>query len=365
VAAVGTDRVLISATGDDTGATNAGAAYLFSTDGTLLTTFTSPTPAANDVFGLSVAAMGNDRVLIGAPYDDTGATNAGAAYLFSTDGALLTTFTHPTPAVSRPDYFGTSVAAVGSDRVLIGAVNAGAAYLFSTDGTLLTTFTRPTPAALDGFGRSVAAMVNDRVLISAYRGDTGATDAGAAYLFSTDGTLLTTFTNPTPAINDYFGSSVAAGGNDRVLIGAIGDDTGATDAGAVYLFSTNGTLLTTFTNPASAASGFGSSVAAVGTDRVLISAGSDDTGATNAGAVYLFNALAQTPDRPTLTLTLTTTNTVLISWPYPSTGFVLEENTNLGTTNWTTVTNTVTNDGAFNFVVLAINPSNNFYRLKK
>jgi hypothetical protein len=237
--------------------------------------------------------------------------------------------------------------------VLIGAVNAGAAYLFSTDGTLLTTFTRPTPAALDGFGRSVAAMVNDRVLISAYRGDTGATDAGAAYLFSTDGTLLTTFTNPTPAINDYFGSSVAAGGNDRVLIGAIGDDTGATDAGAVYLFSTNGTLLTTFTNPASAASGFGSSVAAVGTDRVLISAGSDDTGATNAG------------DRPTLTLTLTTTNTVLISWPYPSTGFVLEENTNLGTTNWTTVTNTVTNDGAFNFVVLAINPSNNFYRLKK
>ena len=35
--------------------------------------------------------------------------------------------------------------------------------------------------------------------------DTGATNAGAAYLFSTDGTLLTTFTNPTPADNDQFG----------------------------------------------------------------------------------------------------------------------------------------------------------------
>jgi hypothetical protein len=171
--------------------------------------------------------------------------------------------------------------------------------------------------------------------------------------------------NPTPEEFDIFGAAVAAVGSNRVLIGSPYDDTGAVNAGAAYLFDGNGTLLTTFTNPASAASGFGSSVAAVGTDRVLISAGSDDTGATNAGAVYLFNALAQTPDRPTLTLTLTTTNTVLISWPYPSTGFVLEENTNLGTTNWTTVTNTVTNDGAFNFVVLAINPSNNFYRLKK
>jgi hypothetical protein len=158
---------------------------------------------------------------------------------------LLTTFTNPTPAIR--DAFGFSVAAVGTDRILIGAyrddtgaTNAGAAYLFSINGTLLTTFTNPTPADFDIFGESVAAVGTDRVLIGAYQDDTGATNAGAAYLFSTNGTLLTTFTNPTPENFDDFGESVAAVGPDWILIGASEDDTGATDAGTAYLFTLNG-----------------------------------------------------------------------------------------------------------------------------
>ena len=56
------------------------------------------TPAAGEIFGSSVAAMGTDRVLIGASYENTGATAAGAAYLFNTHGVLLTSFTNPAPA---------------------------------------------------------------------------------------------------------------------------------------------------------------------------------------------------------------------------------------------------------------------------
>jgi len=282
VAAVGTDRVLIGAND----AIDAGAAYLLNTDGTLLTTFTNPTPAAADDFGHSVAAVGTNQVLIGADGDNTGASSAGAAYLFSTDGTLLTTFTNPTPAAS--DYFGRSVAAAGSDQVLIGAYrddtgapDAGAAYLFDTNGALLTTFTNPTPADSDFFGVSMAPVGTDRVLIGAYRDDTGASAAGAAYLFSTNGALLITFTNPTPVINGYFGNSIAVMGGDRVLIGARGD-------GAADIFSTNGALLMTFTNPISGG-GFGISMAAVGSDRVLIGAYQDDTGAVNAGVAYLFS----------------------------------------------------------------------------
>jgi len=301
VAAVGTDGVLIGACRDDTGATDAGAAYLFAVNGTLLATFTNPTPATADNFGRSVAAVGTDRVLIGADRDDRGATDAGVAYLFSTNGALLTTFTNPTPAIY--DYFGYPVAAVGSDRVLIvalyddtGAANAGAAYLFSTNGTLLTTFTNPALATPDYFGCSVVALGSDRVLIGAHNNDTGAPDAGIAYLFSANGTLLTTFTNPTPSAEDQFGRLVAVLGNDRVLIGAPGDDTGAEGAGIVYLFSTNGTLLTTLTNPILAGSqGFGSSVAALGAGRLLIGAENDDTGAPDAGAAYLFTPDSYTP----------------------------------------------------------------------
>ncbi|HMJ90379.1 MAG TPA: tail fiber domain-containing protein, partial [Candidatus Acidoferrum sp.] len=226
---------------DNTGAAAAGAAYLFSTNGTLLITITNPTPAAGDWFGYSMAAMGNDRVLIGARLEDIGAMNTGAAYLFSTNGTLLTTFTNPTPALG--DNFGVALAAMGNDRVLIGAsedetgaANAGSAYLFSTNGTLLTTFTNPTPAANDYFGNSVAGLGSDRVVISAYSDSSAAFDAGATYLFSTNGTLLTTFTNPTPANSDFFGLPVAAVGSDRLLIGAF--RAGVNDGGAVFLFST-------------------------------------------------------------------------------------------------------------------------------
>ncbi len=331
VAAVGTDRVLIGAWFDNTGASDARAAYLFSTNGVLLTTFTNPTPTAGDYFGRSVAAVGTDQVLIGTPNDDTGADNAGAAYLFSTDGALLTTFTKPTPAAG--DNFGASVVAVGSDLVLIGAylddtgaVDAGAAYLFSTNGALLTTFTNPTPAAGYHFGGSVVAVGTDRVLIGGPYHNTGAQGAGAAYLFSTNGALLTTFINPTPAADDWFGYSVAAVGTDRVLIGAILDDASVSDAGAAYLFSTNGTLLTIFTNPTPATfDHFGGSVAAVGTDRVLIGAYLDDTGAPDAGSVYLFSLEPFTPAAPSLsTRRNPSLSTITISWPAPAEGWLLE-----------------------------------------
>jgi len=48
-----------------------------------LTTFHNPTPAEDDSFGFAVAGVGNNRVLVGAYTDDTGAGNAGAAYLFT------------------------------------------------------------------------------------------------------------------------------------------------------------------------------------------------------------------------------------------------------------------------------------------
>jgi hypothetical protein len=427
VAAVGTERVLIGAPFDNTGASGAGAAYLFSTNGTLLTTFTNPTPAYHDAFGWSVAAVGTDRVMIGAYRDESGANYGGAAYLFSTDGVLLTTIANSKPTNSQ--FFGWSIVAMGTDRVLIGALYdntgadyAGAAYLFSTNGTLLMTFTNPTPAANDFFGESVGAVGSDRVLIGASRDDTGATDAGAAYLFSTNGTLLTMFTNPMPAASDWFGSSVAAVGADRVLIGADGNDTGAHNAGAAYLFSTNGALLTMFTNPTPAADDyFGSSVTAVGTDRVLIGAYLDDTGAVNTGAAYLFSTngalLATftnpapadydvfgdsvaamgsdrvligaymgyggtgavylftlepfTPRAPSLSISLNPQlSTITLSWPAPSEGWVLECTNALPSTavaSWPQVLPPYQTNGGTVSVAITNNPAtgNQFFRLHK
>jgi hypothetical protein len=416
VVAVGKDRVLIGAYGDDTGAANAGAAYLFNTNGTLLTTFNNPTPAATDSFGKSVAAVGTDLVLIGADNDSTGAVGAGAAYLFSTAG-MLSTITNPTPMTVRNfgqsvaavgndcviigaasdvkgagyldaaylfstngtllttfnnprptdyDYFGRAVAGVGSDRVLIGApyddagaAESGIAYLFSTNGVLITTFVNPTPADNDYFGHAVAGIGNDRVIISAYGDNTGVVDAGAAYLFSTNGTLLATFNNPTPAAYEYFGNSVAAVGNDRVLIGAPEDNTGATDTGAAYLFSTNGILLATFVNPTPEPNDyFGKSVAGVGSDSVLIGAYWDDTGLANTGAAYLFALPPSAP--PSLTIAPATVGNATISWAPAIPGFVLQETESLSPVNWA---NSLS--GAANPTVAPTTPPAKYFRLTK
>jgi hypothetical protein len=76
------DKMLIGANGDDTGATNAGSAYLYdAATGALLQTFNNPMPAESDYFGSSVS-ISDDKVLIGALHDDTGAASAGSAYLF-------------------------------------------------------------------------------------------------------------------------------------------------------------------------------------------------------------------------------------------------------------------------------------------
>jgi len=294
VAGVGTDKVVVGATQDSSAGDNAGAAYLMSTTGTRLRTFVSPSPQNQEHFGVAVAAVGQDKVLIGADASDIGAVDAGAAYLLGTNGTLITTFTNPTPATA--DAFGYAVAAVGTDKVLIGAHGdhfgtnvGGAAYLFTTNRTLLMTFNNPTPAAGDRFGVSVAALGEDRVLIGADRDDGGTNDAGVAYLFHINGTLLATFNNPTPASNDAFGAAITAVGTDKVLIGASGDNSAGNAGGAAYLFDTNGTLLLTLPNPTPASGDqFGVSVATVG-GNLLIGANADDIGATDAGAAYLFD----------------------------------------------------------------------------
>jgi len=414
LSALGNDRVIIGASAASTGATGAGVAVLFNTNGTQLTIITNPAPAASDAFGISVAAVGSDRILVGAYLDDAGAANAGSAYLFNTNGTLLTTFPNPTPASG--EQFGFSVAAVGSSRVLIGAhldttgaTGSGSVYLFNTNGTLVTTITNPTPALNDGFGISVAALGNNRLLIGAYQDDTSAFNAGAAYLYNTNGTLLTTILNPFPAASDQFGRFVTTLGNDRLLIHASVDDAGNSGSGVVYLMSTNGTLLTTITNPSPAVGdAFGSKMAAVGNDQLLIGASGDDAFGPDFGAAYLFNtngtllvtytapvqsfgnavaaietnALIGAPtfDRAYLFDTAYTLNTniapvlsivrnggtVSVSWITAETGLILQQADVVDDPGaWEDAPESVSLNGLTNTVQQTLGNTNRFYRLRQ
>ncbi len=73
----------------------------------------------------------------------------------------------------------------------------------------------------------------------------------------------------------------------------------------------------------------------------------------------------QTPGSPVLTIMLTSTTTAMVYWPSPSTGFNLQQNTNLATTNWVGVTNTVTDNGTIRFIIVNPPTGNRFYRLKQ
>jgi len=92
----------------------------------------------------------------------------------------------------------------------------------------------PIPETFGNFGRSVS-ISGHNVLVGHVGDNTGADSAGAAYIYDSDGNLLLTILNPTPVIGDNFGNAVSIDGNN-VLVGVQKKDTGATDAGVAYYF---------------------------------------------------------------------------------------------------------------------------------
>ncbi len=185
------NHVLIGDILDNTGAPQSGAAHLFDAiTGDLVHTFLNPDPDFNDRFSTAVALDGN-KALISAQNDNFGATDSGVAYLFDlTTKGLLQTFVNPTPEAG--DKFGsfTSVDLDGNNAIIganfdnTGAPDTGAAYLFDvTSGDLVETFLNPTPNPSDRFGR--VAISGNNVVISASSDDLEALDSGIAYLFQT------------------------------------------------------------------------------------------------------------------------------------------------------------------------------------
>jgi hypothetical protein len=276
--------------------------------GDLLQTLANPAPALADQFGTSVAVNGT-YVIVGAPFDDPGGvTDAGSVYVFNkATGALVTTIPNPEPAVG--DRFGWSVAASpGADVIWVGApfddpggvTDSGRIYAFfpATGGSPVAIIDNPSPAVGDLFGYSLASeRFGSYLAIGAPGDDAGATDAGRAYLAGfTGGTLMPggTVSNPSPNAGDRFGTAVAVTQFGEVIAGAPFDDPGGvTDAGTVYVYDHSVQAVTyVLNNPAPAAGDqFGSSLALGGNSMLaVVGAPFDDPGGvTDAGSAYVFD----------------------------------------------------------------------------
>lgn len=320
--AVSGSRFVVGAWQDDTGASNAGSAYVYDlTSGTPAVpafTLNNPSPVANDLYGRSVAISGN-RVLVGARATDVGAVDSGSAYVYDLSGGTPTVpiLTIQNPAPLLQDQFGTGVALSGTIAVIgnylddTGAADAGNAYVYDlaggTPGTPIHTLNNPAPATVDWFGYNVAIM-GARVVVGAPLDNAGATDAGSAYIYDlssgTPTVPTSTLNSPGPSTDDRFGIGTAISGT-RTVIGVPRDKTGAGNAGRVYVFdSTSGTPgvpVFTIDNPSPAADdNFGNAVAIQGS-QVLVGVPLDDTGASNSGSAYFYDLGSSTPTVPVFT----------------------------------------------------------------
>jgi hypothetical protein len=84
-----------------------------------------------------------------------------------------------------------------------------------------------------------------------------------------------------------------------------------------------------------------------------------------AGGFWGVISAIQSPGAPSLTIRLTQSNSVAISWPSPSTGFVLQQSADSNPATWVTPPESVTDNGTNKFIVVNPPTGNRFFRLAK
>ncbi len=259
--AVSGNTIAIGSPGEDENGNGAGAVYLYDFDGNTWVEQQKLLGAGGKTlhpttFGNALALDG-DRLLVGAPWDDTDGLNHGAAYTYHRQGGLWTLEQLVVPNINggiglNLSMYGWSVALDG-EVMVVGAHNIasgpplrfGAAFVFRFDGsnwvheqTLLPPIFVPNGV----FGHSVAVS-GDTALIGDYQANDW---VGAAHVFVFNGAawvqtavlVQSDADEPDPlGAPPYFGMALSLEGS-TAAIAAPHRDTPALggDQGVVYMF---------------------------------------------------------------------------------------------------------------------------------
>jgi hypothetical protein len=313
------ENILVGAPNKDDAGSDSGAAYVFvryedDFYWAPLVTLTASDAQAGDEFGRSVA-LTSDYAVVGAPYQDSGGSDRGAAYVYGQDHGGDDTWGQVAKLTASGaqdgDEFGSSVS-ISGDHAIVGAqyedsggLSSGAAYIYWRDqggadnwGEVVK-LTALDAAAGDLFGYSVA-IDGDYAVVGAYSEDGAGTDCGAVYVYwrnqggADNWGEVVKLTASDAEDSDQFGSSVAIDG-DYVIVGAMGEDSAGTDRGAAYVFYRNqggtdnwGEVVKLTASDAEDLDAFGGSVSIDG-DYVVVGAFYEDgSGGNNRGAAYIF-----------------------------------------------------------------------------
>ena len=237
--AIGSNKIVVGAYADDDGATNSGSVYVYNLDGTGEVKITASDVAEYDSFGNSVA-VGHNKIAVGSYGDDDSGSNSGSVYVYNLDGTGETKITGSDTAAG--DSFGNSVA-IGNNKLVVGSPyddddgnSSGSVYIYNLNGTGEVKITASDAAADDNFGISVAVGSN-KIVVGAQNSNS---EKGSAYIYNLDGTGEVKITASDGAQYDQFGFSVAVS-NDKVVVGARGDDNVGSSSGSAYIYNLDGT----------------------------------------------------------------------------------------------------------------------------
>ncbi len=308
------ETLVVGSEGDDDMGVESGSAYLFERDEGgpnawgLVTKLVPADGAAFDLFGCVVAIDG-DTIVVGAQGDDDFGSFSGSVYVFERDedgpGAWGSSAKLRASDAFGGDLFGTSVA-IDGDTIVVGARNAalgaGAAYVFLRDEGGLDPWVEVAKLVSsdleegDNFGRSVD-VDGGTIVVGAIGEDEGGSEAGAAYVFQRDlggpdaWGEAQRLKSDTPQESDLFGVSVAVSGN-IVVVGASQEFTGRN--GEVFLYQRDlggpdawGMLTRIITADGQPADLFGRAVALEG-DLLAIGAPNDDDSGNASGTSFLY-----------------------------------------------------------------------------
>lgn len=230
--------------GQDTTATDSGAAYVYE-NGTQVAILKASDAGASDNFGTDVAISKDGSVIaVGAPlWDTTGASDAGAVYVYvkpaggwattSSEDAKLTRsspydFTYLGAGVAISDDGNTIVASAYMDPTDSGL---GGAYVYQKPGSGWTSATET--AALTGsdvigsdrLGYGLAISGDGTVIaLGAPNADEPDTNCGAVYVYDRSGSTWSSTTEthkvvrPNPTGNHYLGRSCALNEDGTILV---------------------------------------------------------------------------------------------------------------------------------------------------
>jgi FG-GAP repeat len=308
--AISGDLVIVSARGNDSGGSGAGAAYIFGRDEGgadnwgEVKKIVSGDPAASDDFGSAVDLEGNTAV-VGSNGDSS---NTGAVYVFYQDQGGTDNWGQVKKITANDaatnDSLGTSVSLAG-DVLISGAYGddtfKGSAYIFyrnqggSNNWGQVKKLTATSPANSDYFGWS-SHTDGTIAAVGVPLDDDNGSNSGSAYIFSKDqgGSdnwgLITKVLASDGVAGDEFGWDVEVNGSTLIVAAD------ATDTGKAYVLEQNqggannwGETKSLLSSDAAADDLFGYAIAFDG-ESIVIGAPDNDDDGTNSGSAYIYDA---------------------------------------------------------------------------